>query len=77
VHCENHGTIQFFRCQSTYFDSTHVDVIRSFFMLEKGVLPTSGGWAEQSSAWFDAVGVVEREVDGYRAKAMKEARSGD
>jgi len=77
VHCESHGSIQFFRCRSTHFDASHTDVIRSFFMLEKGVLPDAGGWADQASQWVEAVQVVEREVEGYRAKAMKEARSGN
>lgn len=76
MHCENHGSIQFFRCKSTYFDASHTDVVRSFLLLEKGVLPDAGGWADQAAQWVDAVTVVEREVEDYRRKAAKEAASG-
>ena len=72
--CEGHGTIQFFRCKRSYWSAECDAVVRSFGMLEKGILPVAGGWSDQSAQWVDAVAIVEREVDDYRRKAMEDAR---
>lgn len=72
-HCESHGKIEFFRCKRSFARVDFDDVIRSFFWLEKGLLPGPGGWCDQSAQWVEAVEIVGREVEEYRAKALETA----
>ena len=66
------GKLQFHRCIHTFFGSEHLDIVRGVSLLECGVLPCAGGWTDQAATWVDAVGIVRREIDDYRRKALKE-----
>jgi hypothetical protein len=66
--CGGHGSLQFHRCPHSFYGREHMDVIRSVSFLECGVMPSAGGWADQSATWVDAVGIVRSEIDDYRRR---------
>ena len=70
--CDGHGTLQFHRCMRSFYGQEHIDVIRGVSLLELGVLPAAGGWADQAATWVDAVGIVRRELDDYRRKSRED-----
>lgn len=61
--CAGAGVIEYHRCPNTMFGPEHVDIVRGAGLLEVGVLPASGGWADQAATWIDAVGVVRASID--------------
>ena len=47
------------------------EICRAASLLEIGLLPSSGGWAEQSATFLDAVSIVLREKNRHAAIKRK------
>lgn len=72
--CGGRGQIDLHRCPNTYFGPEHADVVRSVALLEVGLLPVTGGWAEQAATWVDAIGVVRGVIDRIERERRRAER---
>lgn len=45
--------------------------LQGFDLLERGLLPHAGGWADQPAPWIDALEVVGAAVHAARAAAPR------
>lgn len=69
--CEGSGQIQINRCPHVLVQRVHLDVCQGAELIELGILPVAGGWAEQSATFFDALVLVLREKAGYEKQRAK------
>ena len=57
----------------------HRDALRAWAMLERGLLPRAGGWAEQDAVWLQTIEAVEPAIARAKADLAERMRaaSGD
>lgn len=69
--CGGSGEAWQYRCPSSQVRADVWDVVRSYSLIESGMLPDEGGFYDQSAAFVDAVSVI----GGERAKIEEERRA--
>lgn len=72
--CEGTGKIQILRCPHVLVQRVHLDICQGAELIELGLLPVAGGWADQSATFFDALVLVLREKAGYEKQRAKRER---
>lgn len=55
-------------------DGTAITVVEGLAFFDQGILPTHGGWGEQSAIWWDATVVALNERAEYRRIEQERAR---
>lgn len=73
-HCNGKGSIDFDRCPFALTSQRHFDVCQAAVFAEVGLLPGTGGWAEQGCTFLDALCIVLREKAEYERIAAKQAQ---
>ncbi len=56
--CSGSGVLSMHRCPLSVATAEHWAIIRAVDMLQHGVLPDAGGWAEQAGTCIDAMVLV-------------------
>ena len=57
------GDIVLNRCPLKSVDNRIYWYIKAYNFLEKGVLPTSGGWLDQSNKFIEAMNLITNEME--------------
>ncbi len=71
--CGGSGRVAYHRCPFHYVQPIHWDLCRAADLLEDGVLPAAGGWADQAATFVDGLMLVRRWRAEYRKKAEERA----
>lgn len=80
--CHGTGTVQLFRCPWSQVDAAALQICDALPLLDLGILPTPGGWADQAATWYDATVLAlqeratyeEQERERQRRKAERQAK---
>lgn len=80
--CGGSGTVQLFRCPWSQVDAAALQICDALPLLDLGLLPTPGGWADQAATWYDATVLALQERATYeeiererqKRKAERQAR---
>jgi hypothetical protein len=72
--CNGTGRIEVWECPNRRVKQRHLDVCSAAVFLEMGgVMPSTGGWAEQSATFLDALVIVCKERAHYEEQRIKAA----
>lgn len=69
--CGGTGQIDVHRCPRTFVAPVHVEICRAAALVEVGVLPEPGGFADQAATCVDALGIVVSAREEYREQERK------
>jgi hypothetical protein len=64
--CKGTGRVDLQRCPWSQVSGAALQVCDSLALLDLGVLPMSGGWAEQAAPWYDAAVIALQERAEYQ-----------
>ena len=56
------GDLEFQRCPKKVIDPSVYEYLRAYNRFEKGFLPNSGGWFDQSAKFNHVIDIIEREL---------------
>lgn len=63
--CGGAGALDVHRCPFAMIEPVHMEICQAVEFLEAGLLPSSGGWADQPATFIDALIICQHEKAGY------------
>lgn len=61
-HCEGMNEIPIYRCPQSLATREYRDCVTAAVLVEKGILPSEGGWHDQAATFVAAYPIAAREI---------------
>jgi hypothetical protein len=72
--CGGANRIPIFDCPNKLVELWHQEYVTAALMVDKGILPDSGGWYEQSAKFVEAYPLLSSEIEHWRSVHIERAR---
>lgn len=72
--CKGAGQLEYHRCPFSQTEPVHWAIVRAVGMMDTGLLPGGGGWAEQPATFVEAAALVRKVRNQLEAKRRERER---
>lgn len=69
------GDLEFQRCPLKLITRQSLELIRAYNLYTQGYLPNAGGWMDQPAKLFEALDIIEVEIEKTKEQKEKETNA--